>query len=56
MMAALSVTHGFTPHPGPTVIAKELHANIGEVLMYGMIIAIPVAIISGPVFLKVAEK
>ncbi|ADC86284.1 MULTISPECIES: gluconate:H+ symporter [Staphylococcus] len=57
MMAALSVTHGFLPpHPGPTVIAKELHANIGEVLMYGMIIAIPVAIISGPVFLKVAEK
>ncbi|WP_210131650.1 gluconate:H+ symporter [Staphylococcus sp. GDK8D30P] len=57
MMAALSVTHGFLPpHPGPTVIAKELHANIGEVLMYGILIAIPVAIISGPLFLKVAEK
>lgn len=57
MMAALSVTHGFLPpHPGPTVIAKELHANVGEVLMYGILIAIPVAIISGPMFLKVAEK
>ncbi|MGW8049265.1 gluconate:H+ symporter [Staphylococcus shinii] len=57
MMAALSVTHGFLPpHPGPTVIAKELHANIGEVLMYGIIIAIPVAVISGPLFLKVAVK
>lgn len=57
MMAALSVTHGFLPpHPGPTVIAKELHANIGEVLMYGIIIAIPVAVISGPLFLKIAQK
>lgn len=57
MMAALSVTHGFLPpHPGPTVIAKALHANIGEVLLYGIIIAIPVAIISGPVFLKAASK
>lgn len=32
MTAALSVTHGFLPpHPGPTAIAGELGANIGEV-------------------------
>ena len=24
MVTALSVTHGFLPHPGPVVIAKEL--------------------------------
>ncbi len=42
MTAALSVTHGFLPpHPGPTAIAGELGANIGEVLLYGIIVAIP---------------
>ncbi|MFR6532470.1 MAG: SLC13 family permease, partial [Staphylococcus simulans] len=51
MITALSVTHGFLPpHPGPVVIAKELHASLGEVLLYGFIIAIPVTIIAGPVF------
>ncbi|MDK7926538.1 MAG: gluconate:H+ symporter [Staphylococcus simulans] len=57
MITALSVTHGFLPpHPGPVVIAKELHASLGEVLLYGFIIAIPVTIIAGPVFGKIAQK
>ncbi|WP_278926224.1 gluconate:H+ symporter [Staphylococcus auricularis] len=57
MVVALSVTHGFLPpHPGPVVIAKELEANLGQVLMFGIIIAIPVTIIAGPMFNKVAEK
>ncbi|MBC6974039.1 GntP family permease [Bacillus sp. Xin] len=57
MAAALSVTHGFLPpHPGPTAIAGELGANIGEVLLYGFIIAIPTVILAGPVFTKIAKK
>ena len=44
------------PHPGPVVIAKELKANIGEVLLYGMIIAIPVTLIAGPFFNRMAQK
>ena len=53
MTAALSVTHGFLPpHPGPTVIAGEFGANIGEVLLYGFIIALPTVILAGPVFTK----
>lgn len=57
MVAALSVTHGFLPpHPGPTVIAGELGANIGEVLLYGFIVAIPTVILAGPVFNKIAQK
>ncbi|ELN1793630.1 gluconate permease [Staphylococcus pseudintermedius] len=57
MVTALSVTHGFLPpHPGPVVIAKELGANIGEVLLYGFIVAIPVTIIEGPVFAKIAPR
>ncbi|MDF2856171.1 MAG: gluconate permease [Neobacillus sp.] len=57
MAAALSVTHGFLPpHPGPTVIAGEYGANIGEVLLYGFIIAIPTVILAGPIFTKIAKK
>ena len=55
MVTALSVTHGFLPpHPGPVVIAKEL--KVGEVLLFGIIIAIPVTIIAGPVFNKIAQN
>ena len=57
MAAALSVTHGFLPpHPGPTIIAGEYGADLGEVLLYGFIIAIPTVIIAGPLFTKLAKK
>ncbi|ASB91488.1 GntP family permease [Bacillus sonorensis] len=57
MAAALSVTHGFLPpHPGPTAIAGEYGANIGEVLLYGFIVAIPTVLIAGPIFTKIAKK
>ncbi|MFC1283902.1 GntP family permease [Bacillus paralicheniformis] len=57
MTAALSVTHGFLPpHPGPTAIAGELGANIGEVLLYGIIVAIPTVLLAGPLFTKLAKK
>ncbi|WP_110112709.1 GntP family permease [Bacillus sp. CGMCC 1.16541] len=57
MVAALSVTHGFLPpHPGPTVIAGEYGADLGEVLLYGFIVSIPTVIIAGPLFTKLAKK
>jgi len=57
MAAALSVTHGFLPpHPGPTVIAEQYGANIGMVLIYGVIISIPTILISGPLFTKIVYK
>ncbi|GKU77295.1 GntP family permease [Paenibacillus sp. L3-i20] len=57
MAAALSVTHGFLPpHPGPTIIAGEYGADIGEVLLYGFIISIPTVLIAGPLFTKLAKK
>ncbi|WP_373895032.1 gluconate:H+ symporter [Virgibacillus sp. CBA3643] len=57
MATALSVTHAFLPpHPGPTVIAQEFDANVGLVLVYGIIIAIPTVIIAGPLFAKTARK
>lgn len=57
MGAALLATHSFLPpHPGPTVIANEYGANVGTVLLYGIIIAIPTVILAGPLFTKFAKK
>lgn len=57
MAAALSVTHGFLPpHPGPTAIAGIFKADIGLTLIYGIILALPVAILSGPLFAKMLKK
>ncbi|MFL9483128.1 gluconate:H+ symporter [Chitinophagaceae bacterium LWZ2-11] len=51
MLAALSVTHGFLPpHPSPTALVNQFHANMGITLLYGLIVAIPAIIIAGPVF------
>ena len=51
MAAALSVTHGFLPpHPGPTAIAGIYGADMGKTLLYGIILAVPTVIISGPLF------
>lgn len=51
MAATLNVTHAFLPpHPAPTAIADMLHANLGHVLLLGILAAIPTIIIAGPVF------
>lgn len=51
MAASLSVTHGFLPpHPGPTAVAAIFQADIGKTLLYGLIIAVPTAILAGPIF------
>lgn len=57
MLAALLATHGFLPpHPGPTAIAGEYGADLGTVLMYGIIVAIPSVILAGPIYTKIAKK
>lgn len=51
MLAALSVTHGFLPpHPSPAALVAQFGANMGLTLLYGIIVAIPTVILSGPVF------
>ena len=56
-LAALSVTHGFLPpHPSPVALAQQFNANMGLTLFYGIIIAIPVIIIAGPIFSVTLKK
>lgn len=51
MIAALSITHGYLPpHPGPIAVAGIFQADIGRVLIYGLSISIPAAIVAGIVF------
>jgi len=57
VLAALSVAHGFLPpHPAATAIARQLHADIGKTLLYGLIVAIPTIILAGILFGKTMRK
>ncbi|MGG4382832.1 gluconate:H+ symporter (plasmid) [Priestia megaterium] len=57
VVAALITMHGFVPpHPGPTAVAGIYNANLGKTLLYGIIIAIPAVIISGPLYTKLFKK
>ena len=51
LLAGLAITHAFIPPtPGPVAVAEILSANLGWVILFGFIVGIPTAIISGPVF------
>jgi Gnt-I system high-affinity gluconate transporter len=57
MLASLSVTHGYLPpHPAPTAIIAMFNADFGKTMIYGIIVAIPAIIISGPVLSKALSK
>ena len=50
-LAALSVMHGFLPpHPSPTALLVQLHADMGLTLFYGIIVAIPAILVAGPLY------
>lgn len=51
MLAALSVMHGFLPpHPAPTALVAQFHANLGLTFAYGLLIAVPAIVLAGPVY------
>ena len=57
MAASLSTTHCFLPpHPGPAVLVNAFKADMGKVLIYGIIIAIPTVIIAGPLLGRVLQR
>jgi GntP family gluconate:H+ symporter len=51
LLAVLSIMHGvMPPHPGPLVAIAQLKANLGMVIVWGMVAAIPMAALAGPIF------
>jgi len=51
LLAGLAVTHAMVPPtPGPMAVANILGVDIGWVVLFGIIMGIPTAIIAGPVF------
>lgn len=57
MAAALSTTHCFLPpHPGPVVLVNAFDADMGKVLVYGIIIAIPAVIVAGPLLGRMVKR
>ncbi|WP_270584253.1 gluconate:H+ symporter [Bacillus smithii] len=57
VIAGLSIVHGLVPpHPGAIAAIQIYNANLGKVLLYSLIIALPAAIIAGPLFAKWVHK
>ncbi|RRO16019.1 gluconate transporter [Saccharopolyspora rhizosphaerae] len=50
-LAGLSILHGLVPpHPGPLAAVDSLHVDLGLTLALGIVVAIPTAVVAGPVF------
>jgi Gnt-I system high-affinity gluconate transporter len=57
VLAGLSIAHGFLPpHPSPVALVAAVHADMGTTLLYGLIVAIPTLILSGPVFATTLKR
>ena len=56
-LAGLSAMHGLVPpHPGPLAAIGALQADLGTTLGLGVLVAIPVIIVSGPLFGRLAGR
>ena len=56
-LAGLSVLHGLVPpHPGPQTAIALLKADQSQTLIFGLIVAIPTLIISGPLLGRLMDR
>ncbi|MEU0265662.1 gluconate:H+ symporter [Nocardioides sp. NPDC006303] len=56
-LAGLSAMHGLVPpHPGPLAAIDALQADLGTTLALGVLVAIPVIVVSGPLFGRLAGR
>ncbi|HMC00409.1 MAG TPA: gluconate:H+ symporter [Flavobacteriaceae bacterium] len=57
LLAGLAITHSFIPPtPGPVAVADILKADLGWVILFGFLVGIPTAIVTGPLFGKYIAK
>ena len=53
LVAGLSAAHGLVPpHPGPLAAIERLGADPGRTLFYSLILGLPLAILSGPIYAR----
>lgn len=56
-LTGLSIAHALIPpHPGPLLAVDALDANLALTMFYGMLVAIPTDIISGPLLARVISR
>ena len=54
LLAGLSAAHTLVPpHPGPLAAIGILHADAGRTILYSLLIALPTAVVAGPMFAKI---
>ncbi len=57
LLAGISVAHGFLPpHPSPATLVGQFNADLGETMLYGIVVSIPTIIIAGPIFSRTLKK
>lgn len=53
LLAGLAVAHSFIPPtPGPVAVSEIIGADLGWVIMFGLMLGLPTAVIAGPLFGK----
>jgi gluconate:H+ symporter, GntP family len=54
MVAGLSAVHGLVPpHPAAMLAVTIFHADLGRTIFYALLVAIPSAIIAGPIYARI---
>jgi Gnt-I system high-affinity gluconate transporter len=57
LVASMSTMHGLLPpHPAPAAIAQQFGAPMGEVIIWGLVIALPTVVIAGPLFASTLKR
>ena len=57
LLAGLAVTHSFIPPtPGPVAVADIINVQLGWVILLGVILGVPTAIIAGPIWGRYISK
>jgi len=57
LLAGLAVTHSFIPPtPGPVAVADIINAQLGWVILMGIILGFPTAVIAGPIWGKYISR
>jgi len=57
LLASLAVTHAFIPPtPGPIAVANIVKADLGWIILFGIIVGLPTTIVAGLIFGKFIAK